>query len=66
MRVGGSAESSEGTYMTAPLGSRSRGLNRLAVASFVFCVFWAIAVVPASAADTTSTAIQQLQRGPLL
>ena len=52
--------------MIAPLGSRSRGLNRLAVASFVFCVFWAIAVVPASAADTTSTAIQQLQRGPLL
>jgi len=55
--------------MTAPLGSRSRGLTRLAAVLFVSCVFWAVAVAPAWAQNATSTAttpVQQLQQGPLL
>jgi hypothetical protein len=59
-------ELSEGTYMIAPLGTRSRGLTRLAAVLFVFGVFWALAVAPATAAETTPTVIQQLQRGPFL
>jgi hypothetical protein len=52
--------------MTAPLGSRSRGLTRLAAVLLVSCAFWAIAAAPASAADATTTPVQQLQQGPLL
>lgn len=52
--------------MIAPLGSHSRGLNRLAVVLFVFGVFMTLAVAPACAAEATPTPVQQLQRGPFL
>lgn len=52
--------------MTAPQGSLSRGLIRSVVAIVVFGAFWALAVAPALALEATPTAVQQLQRGPLL
>jgi len=52
--------------MTAPLGSLSRGLTRFAGTLLVIGLLWAMAVAPAIAAETTPTAVQLLQRGPLL
>jgi hypothetical protein len=52
--------------MTAPLGSHSRGLARCVGALLAFGLVLVLAVVPAMAAESTPSPVQQLQRGPLL
>lgn len=52
--------------MTARVTTTPSGLAKSAVLLLVFAAFWASMVATAYAAETTPTAVQQLQRGPLL
>jgi hypothetical protein len=52
--------------MTARVRVLSRRLATFGGLAVVIALSWAIGIAPAAAAETTTTAVQQLQRGPLL
>ena len=52
--------------MTARVATTPRGLTRFGVVLLAGMFVWALGVSSAYAAETTPTAVQQLQRGPLL